>query len=151
MCDTNNSMNFLQHIEKRRNYFRCRSDMSPANFFLLLHGILSGVGVAVVGYRYSAVPSIWLLYALLHENLRYCVRSAQAQPHADSALLYSQIVPAEPCGPVARPLFSLCGPGYPTFGIILFCFCFAYHHWSSTSSRTGPPTFKIVPPPLLPP
>ena len=57
--------------------------------------------------------------------------------------------PFGPCGPVAHPLFELCRPGPPTFGITFFCFCFAYHHWSSTFSRTGPPTFKIVPPPLL--
>ena len=30
-----------------------------------------------------------------------------------------------PCGPVAQPLFELCGPGPPTFGITSFCFCFA--------------------------
>ena len=55
-----------------------------------------------------------------------------------------------------RTVWAMWASGPPTFVTVwawpthfwhYFLF-FAYHHWSSTFSRTGPPTFKIVPPPL---
>ena len=67
-------------------------------------------------------------------------------------------VAAEPCGPVAHPLFLLCGHGPHTFGMYIVNVenklwelrkkCVGAPPRSTTIFRTGPPTFKIVPPPL---
>ena len=49
-----------------------------------------------------------------------------------------------PCGPVAHPLFQLCGPGPPTFCVpFLFCFLFfACHHRGRACRRTTPTCIK---------
>ena len=38
--------------------------------------------------------------------------------------------------------FNCVGLAHPLLALLSFVFCFAYHNWSSTFSRTGPPTFK---------